>query len=85
MIFNVAMHNKDDHAKNFSFLHARHGNWRLAPAYDLTFSSGMSNEHATAINGSGNPTRKDIQAVAEAHKIDGWENILDEVLTATAN
>lgn len=85
MVFNIAVHNKDDHAKNFSFIHEREGNWWLAPGYDLTFNSGMNNQHTTAINGSGNPTRKDIQAIANAHGIDDWENIMDKVLTATAS
>jgi serine/threonine-protein kinase HipA len=83
MVFNVAVHNKDDHAKNFSFLHGRNGNWRLAPGYDLTFSSGMNNEHTTAINGNGNPNRKDIQNMANAHNMYDWEDIVEEVLTAT--
>jgi serine/threonine-protein kinase HipA len=39
-VFNVLSHNRDDHAKNFSFLMDNHGEWKLAPAYDLTFSSG---------------------------------------------
>lgn len=83
MIFNIVMHNKDDHAKNFAFLHDRRGSWRLAPGYDLTFSHGMNNEHATAINGSGNPVRKDIRAVATMHDIHDWEDILNEVLSAS--
>jgi serine/threonine-protein kinase HipA len=80
MLFNIVMHNKDDHAKNFAFLHDRQGDWRLAPGYDLTFSRGMNNAHTTAINGKGNPTRKDIQAIAMAHSIKDWEDMLDEVL-----
>lgn len=35
MVFNVLAKNKDDHAKNFSFIH-KDGKWHLAPAYDLT-------------------------------------------------
>ena len=37
MVFNVLTDNKDDHAKNFSFIY-KEGNWALAPAYDLTLS-----------------------------------------------
>lgn len=84
MVYNVAMHNKDDHAKNFAFICNRKGQWRLAPAYDLTFSTGMNNQHTTAINGAGNPTRNDFAAIAAAHHIHDWENIIDEVLTAVA-
>jgi len=35
------IHLIDDHAKNFSFLMGRNGDWRLSPAYDLTFSWGL--------------------------------------------
>ena len=43
MVFNVLAVNQDDHVKNISFLMDRSGVWRLAPAYDLTFSYDMSN------------------------------------------
>ena len=38
MVFNLVCDNKDDHAKNFSFI-CRDGVWSLAPAYDITYSS----------------------------------------------
>ncbi len=38
MVFNLVFSNKDDHARNFSFLMDKDGNWKFAPAYDLTFS-----------------------------------------------
>lgn len=52
-VFNVLSHNRDDHAKNFSFLMDSKGVWRVSPAYDLTFSSGPSGEHCTMIMGEG--------------------------------
>lgn len=40
--------------------------YRLAPAYDLTYSSSLNGEHATTVNGNGgNPGMEDILAVAE--------------------
>jgi len=36
MVFNVLAFNKDDHVKNFGFLY--HSQWRLAPAFDLTYA-----------------------------------------------
>ena len=55
MVFNLVSLNKDDHAKNFSFL-CEKGVWRLAPAYDLTYSpSGTRGEHATSLYYDGNP------------------------------
>lgn len=82
MVFNVAVHNKDDHAKNFAFVCDRDGAWHLAPGYDLTFSAGMNNEHTTSINGAGNPTLADITAIAAAHGIEQREKIVGEVLAA---
>lgn len=52
-VFNVLAHNRDDHAKNFSFLMDANGQWRLSPAYDLTFSSGPRSEQSTMVMGEG--------------------------------
>lgn len=55
MVFNLVAVNKDDHAKNFTFL-CRDGQWELAPAYDLTYSpQGSNGEHATSLFYDGNP------------------------------
>ncbi|MBW3080062.1 type II toxin-antitoxin system HipA family toxin [Bifidobacterium saguinibicoloris] len=54
MCFNVFIGNRDDHAKNFSYLYDReHSVWRLSPAYDLTENPGINGEHTTAVNGKG--------------------------------
>ena len=53
-VFNVLAHNRDDHAKNFSFLMDARGQWKLSPAYDLTFSSGPGGEQSTMVMGEGN-------------------------------
>lgn len=69
MVFNVLTENKDDHAKNFSFI-CRNGVWSLAPAYDLTrCSNGYNGQHATSVNNQGNPTIEDMIAVGEAIRI----------------
>ncbi|GGH20489.1 type II toxin-antitoxin system HipA family toxin [Dyadobacter endophyticus] len=52
-VFNVLAHNRDDHAKNFSFLMDSHGEWKLSPAYDLTFSNGPGGEQSTMVMGEG--------------------------------
>jgi len=55
MVVNLVVDNKDDHAKNFSFL-CRDGRWELAPAYDITYSpAGSNGEHATSLFYNGNP------------------------------
>jgi serine/threonine-protein kinase HipA len=60
--FNVFAHNRDDHAKNFSFLYnEQEDNWRLSPAYDLTYSNTYFGEHTTSVDGNGrNPGEKEL-------------------------
>ena len=53
MVFNVKCGNRDDHSKNFSFLLTAEHKWRLAPAYDLTPSTGLNGEHTATVNGKG--------------------------------
>ncbi len=67
MVFNYLTENKDDHCKNFSFLvmdaPGRGWKWKLAPAYDLTLSSdGYNGQHATSVNGKGEPALEDFIA-----------------------
>ena len=69
MVFNVLAHNKDDHVKNFAFTWKKKEGWQLSPAFDLTYSTGMNGEHATAINGQGRPTIKDVYKMIVKH---GW-------------
>lgn len=52
-VFNTLSHNRDDHGKNFSFLMDNTGQWKLAPAYDLTFSSGPRGHQSTMVMGEG--------------------------------
>lgn len=57
MVFNLVCDNKDDHAKNFSFI-CRKGVWSLAPAYDITYSpKGSNGQHATSLFYDGNPAK----------------------------
>ena len=66
MCFNVFAHNRDDHARNFTYLYLeKEQRWILSPAYDLTYSSSLGGEHATMVHGNGkNPGMKDVLAVA---------------------
>ena len=60
MCFNVRVGNRDDHAKNFSYLYDEEcGAWSLSPAYDLTSNPGMNGEHATTVNGKGRGVQAD--------------------------
>ncbi|MBO5228642.1 MAG: type II toxin-antitoxin system HipA family toxin [Lachnospiraceae bacterium] len=62
MCFNVFAHNRDDHAKNFTFIYDEAKDmWRLAPAYDLTYSNTYYGEHTTSVDGNGsNPSDKEL-------------------------
>lgn len=81
MVFNVLIDNKDDHAKNFTFMW-RDGQWRLAPAYDLLpFVEGYHGQHATSVMGKGNPTDEDMIIAGESIRINAHraKQIIDEI------
>lgn len=60
MVFNIAAHNRDDHVKNFAFMHDAAGSWRLTPAYDLTFAHGPGGEHTMTVLGEGRRPTRDL-------------------------
>ena len=64
MCFNILTHNRDDHTKNFSFMYTDDTGWRLAPAYDLTYSDTYWGEQTTSVCGKGKDiTEKDLVKV----------------------
>lgn len=64
-VFNVLMHNRDDHGRNFAFRLGRDRRWRLAPAFDLTCADGPRGEHQTTVAGEGRaPGRRHLLEVA---------------------
>ncbi len=67
MVFNVLVHNRDDHVKNFAFiLDDATGDWSITPAYDLSFTAGPGGEHSMTLAGEGrNPGREHILRLAE--------------------
>lgn len=79
MLFNIAVHNRDDHSKNFAFIWSSKENaWRLSPAYDLMFSNGIHGEHTMTVAGEGKaPKRKHIMQIAKKF---GLEKTIDELL-----
>jgi len=85
-VFNLFTHNRDDHAKNFSFLLDESNQWKLAPAYDLTFSYGPGEEHNTTYLGEGRcPTREHLQKLADVHNIKDAEMIINEIEAVVMN
>lgn len=57
-VFNVLFHNRDDHPKNFAWRLGQDRRWRLAPAFDLTFSDGPMGEHHMDVCGKGKGIRR---------------------------
>lgn len=84
--FNVFAHNRDDHSKNFAFLMDANGSWKVAPAYDLTFSSSGHGMHSTTVAREGkNPTKKHLMELGEYFKIKNASKIIDEVQAVVFN
>ena len=87
MVFNVLAHNRDDHVKNFTFRMSEPGDWRLAPAYDLTFSEGPGGEHSMTVAGEGQaPGRDHLLRLAEPAGIARRvaESMIDDVAAAVS-
>lgn len=81
MVFNVLAENKDDHAKNFSFLY-KNNKWVLSPAYDLTkCKEGYNGQHATSVNNNGLPDIDDLMEIRNIVKINEYtaKNIIQKV------
>ncbi|MCX7058021.1 MAG: type II toxin-antitoxin system HipA family toxin [Proteobacteria bacterium] len=85
-VFNVVFHNRDDHAKNVSFRLGRDRQWRLAPAYDLTFSQGLGGEHQMDVCGEGRAiTRAHLLRLAREGGLDtSWAEWQIDAIVAVA-
>ena len=85
MVFNVLASNRDDHTRQHSYLMDPAGQWRLAPAYDLTYSAGPGGEHYLDVEGEGkSPTRDHVRALGRRHSLPDRliHAIIDEVRAA---
>nr|WP_057929059.1 type II toxin-antitoxin system HipA family toxin [Burkholderia ambifaria] len=84
-VFNVAFNNRDDHPKNFAYIMSRSGEWKLAPAYDVTFCEGPGGYHQMDVMGEALQIRREgvlrlaeeaeIQAAAAGGIIDRFCNV----------
>lgn len=78
--FNVFAQNRDDHSKNISFLMDSTGTWKVAPAYDLTFSSSGHGMHSTMVHGeSANPSKLHLMELGNYFKVKNASQIIDQV------
>ncbi len=89
MVFNVVARNQDDHTKNISFLMNRRGEWRLSPAYDMSWAynpqGGWTATHQMPINNKwDNITRDDLISVAREMNVKRAKLIIDRVVEAVS-
>ncbi len=90
MVFNVIGRNHDDHTKNFAFLMGIDAKWKLAPAYDLTFSYNPDHywlkEHNLLINGkSQNITNDDLLIIADTFHIKNAAKMIERIQDKFSN
>ena len=80
-VLNVIARNQDDHAKNTSFLMDENGEWRLSPAYDITYANGhgFTKNHQMSIIGKVNDFTYD-DLIKLAKKNDIKESIAKEII-----
>lgn len=87
-VFNVMGVNRDDHAKNFSFLLPENGSWQLAPAYDVTHSNwGASWTQSQQMSVSGSfldITLDDFRRMGDRLEVPNIERTLSEVAASIA-
>ncbi|MGY0652480.1 type II toxin-antitoxin system HipA family toxin [Luteimonas sp. A537] len=54
-VLNVLIRNQDDHVKNIAFLMNRQGEWRLSPAFDVSYAynptGSWTHQHQMSLNG----------------------------------
>lgn len=86
-VFNVVMRNQDDHTKNSGFLMDQDSKWRLAPAFDMTFSFNPNGRwtkvHRMGVMGCFfSATRKDLALLGRHFDVSDPEHAIDEVLEA---
>ena len=88
MVFNVVARNQDDHTKNTSFILPENGEWRLSPAYDITYSFNPTPGrntylHQMSINGKRKEILKEnLIKIARDNSIKKPKVIIEEVISA---
>jgi serine/threonine-protein kinase HipA len=88
MAFNVLACNRDDHTRQHAYLMNPSGDWRLAPAFDLTYSPGPNGEHYLDVEGEvRRPTRAQVVRLGKTHGLNPKRSaaMIDEVATAVVD
>lgn len=90
-VLNVLIRNQDDHVKNIAFLMNRAGEWRLSPAFDVSYAYNPTGEwthqHQMSLNG-----KRDHFELADLVQFGAFcgmktrkaRNIIDEIHTQAA-
>ena len=88
IVFNMLITNVDDHLNNHGFLHVGHGQWRLAPAFDLNPFPDKGRDPKTWLTEGTGPTGRiedAMRAAAYFHLTDEESlRILGEVYSAVS-
>jgi serine/threonine-protein kinase HipA len=89
MVFNIVARNQDDHTKNIAFLMDAEGQWRLSPAYDVTYAYNPAGEwtsrHQMTVAGKRDGfAREDLVEVGSGMSINKPAEILAEVQEAVS-
>ena len=89
MIFNIVGRNQDDHVKNISFLKdSPKSEWRLSPAYDLTFAAGQgyTQRHQMTVGGqSSDFSVKSLVGIGRQFDVARPKEIIDATIAAFAD
>ncbi len=89
MVFNVIARNQDDHTKNIAFIMDRDGQWRLSPAFDLTWSYNptgrFTSSHQMTIGGKRDGfTFEDLVSIGREMSIKSAGHIIREIVDAVS-
>ena len=85
MVFNVIAKNLDDHTKNIAFTMDKTGIWKLAPAFDVTYTynpdSAWTRQHNLSVNGKTKDfTKYDLLKVGKEMNVKHAKAIVEKVL-----
>lgn len=89
-VFNVVARNHDDHVKNFSFLMNKKGEWKISPAYDITYSYSpggtWTSVHQSSINGKfDNFKKSDLIDFGKNFGIKNAKLIIQEIIESASS
>jgi len=87
MVFNVVAVNRDDHTKNLAFLLPEDGDWKLAPAFDMTHAHNprgdWTRRHQMSINGKFDKiSMDDLVTIGDHYQVRNYKKVIGEVQNA---